>query len=103
MAYIGFKKLAKKIGAGAAANIGRKKYGKKKFQSAAAKGKKLKGAKTKKEDMKKKPSLKANFKAKAKANSKKVRGSSAKKTGNKPPKGGVYAKAIKRNKSANKK
>lgn len=47
MAYVGFKKLAKKLGGGKkgaaiAASIGRKKYGKKKFQSAAAKGKSLK-------------------------------------------------------------
>lgn len=39
--YIGFDKLAKKVGAGTAAEIGRKKYGKDKFQAAAAKGKKL--------------------------------------------------------------
>lgn len=52
MAYVGFKKLKKKIqssgksakSAGAiAASTGRKKYGKKKFQAAAAKGKKMKG------------------------------------------------------------
>ncbi len=49
MAYVGFKKLEKKIekrgdvrDAGAvAASIGREKYGKEKFQRAAAKGKKL--------------------------------------------------------------
>jgi hypothetical protein len=57
MAYVGFKKLKNKIkrsgksdeAAGAiAATIGRKKYGKKKFQTAAAKGKKMKGMKKKK-------------------------------------------------------
>jgi hypothetical protein len=38
-----FKKLAKKVGSKAlAAYIGRKKYGKKKFQAMAAKGKKRK-------------------------------------------------------------
>jgi hypothetical protein len=47
MAYVGFKKLAKKLGgdkkgAAIAASIGRKKYGKKKMQTAAAKGKSLK-------------------------------------------------------------
>ena len=41
--YVGFKKLAAKVGAGAAAAIGRKKYGKEKFQKAAAEGKKMKG------------------------------------------------------------
>ena len=52
MAYIGFKKLANKVGGAVAASIGRKKYGKKKFQEAAAKGKKLKGASpAKKTDM----------------------------------------------------
>ena len=45
MAYEGFDKLAAKVGPAVAASIGRKKYGKKKFQNAAAKGKKLKGAK----------------------------------------------------------
>jgi hypothetical protein len=52
--YVGFKKLktqiAKKGGVrdpgAVAAAIGRKKYGKKRFQAAAAKGKKLKGAPT---------------------------------------------------------
>jgi len=57
MAYVGFKKLKSKLqksgksakAAGAiAATIGRKKYGKKKFQTAAAKGKKMKGMKKKK-------------------------------------------------------
>lgn len=53
MAYAGFKKLAKKLGGGKkgaaiAASIGRKKYGKKKFQEAAAKGKKMRGMKPKK-------------------------------------------------------
>ena len=47
MAYIGFKKLSKKLGGGKkgdaiAATIGRKKYGKKKFQKAAASGTKMK-------------------------------------------------------------
>ncbi len=42
MPYVGFKKLAKKVGsAKLAAWIGRKKYGKKKFQKAAAQHKKL--------------------------------------------------------------
>ena len=53
MAYMGFQalqgKLAKKYGgeraARIAASIGRKKYGKKKFQKAAAEGKKMKGMK----------------------------------------------------------
>lgn len=52
MAYLGFNKLKAKVAKGGASNpgavaaaIGRKKYGKKKFQAAAAKGKKLKGAK----------------------------------------------------------
>jgi hypothetical protein len=45
--YIGFDKLAAKVGGGEkgaaiAASIGRKKYGKKKFQQAASKGKKMK-------------------------------------------------------------
>ena len=44
MAYIGFDKLAAKVGPAVAASIGRKKYGKKKFDKAAAKGKKLRGA-----------------------------------------------------------
>lgn len=51
MAYIGFSKLKSEIAAkggvrnpgAVAAAIGRKKYGKKKFQAAAAKGKKMKG------------------------------------------------------------
>lgn len=49
--YIGFKKLKGKLAhekgvedpGALAASIGRKKYGKKRFQRAAAKGKKLKG------------------------------------------------------------
>lgn len=49
MAYVGFKKLEGEIAAkgnvrdagAVAASIGRKKYGKKKFQAAAAKGKSL--------------------------------------------------------------
>lgn len=52
MAYVGFKKLTaqlKKKGvrnpAAVAASIGRKKYGKKKFQEYAAKGKKMRGVK----------------------------------------------------------
>ena len=57
MAYVGFKNLKSKLqksgksakAAGAiAATIGRNKYGKKKFQTAAAKGKKMKGMKKKK-------------------------------------------------------
>jgi hypothetical protein len=48
MPYMGFKKLAKKVGSSKlAAWIGRKKYGKKKFQKAAAQHKKLKGYKGK--------------------------------------------------------
>lgn len=53
--YIGFDKLKSKVAKGGAkdpgavaASIGRKKYGKGKFQKAAAKGKKMKGAKPKK-------------------------------------------------------
>jgi len=55
MSYVGFQKLKAKIakrggvrnpGAVAAA-IGRKKYGKKRFQQAAAKGKKMRGMKRK--------------------------------------------------------
>ena len=45
--YIGFKKLAKKTSPAIAAAIGRKKYGKKAFQKAAAKGKKMRGMKKK--------------------------------------------------------
>ncbi len=52
MAYLGFAKLEKKVAAGGAKNpgavaaaIGRKKYGKAKFQKAAAKGVSLKSAK----------------------------------------------------------
>lgn len=56
MAYVGFNKLKKSIqskgksakAAGAiAASIGRKKYGKRKFQEAASKGKKMRGMKPK--------------------------------------------------------
>ena len=43
--YIGFKALAAKVGPGAAAAIGRKKYGKAKFDHAAATGTKMKGMK----------------------------------------------------------
>ena len=51
MAYVGFSKLKSEIAAkggvrnpgAVAAAIGRKKYGKKKFQSAAAKGVKMRG------------------------------------------------------------
>ena len=54
--YVGFDKLKKKIAAkggvsdpgAVAAAIGRKKYGKKKFQKHASKGKKMKGVKPKK-------------------------------------------------------
>jgi hypothetical protein len=53
MAFMGFDKLKKKLGkkkgiedpGALAASIGRKKYGKKKFQKAAAKGEKMKGMK----------------------------------------------------------
>jgi hypothetical protein len=52
MAYVGFNKLKAKVAAGGAKNpgavaaaIGRKKYGKKKFQKAAAKGEKMKSMK----------------------------------------------------------
>lgn len=55
MAYVGFKKLTSELAKkgvkdpkALAAAIGRKKYGKAKFQEAAAKGKSLKGAKPKK-------------------------------------------------------
>ena len=52
MAYMGFEKLEHKLKSqgkseasaeAIAASVGRKKYGKKKFQSAAAKGKKMHG------------------------------------------------------------
>ena len=50
MAYVGFDKLKAKLAAkgvrspgGLAASIGKKKYGAKKFNAAAAKGKKLGG------------------------------------------------------------
>lgn len=52
MAYEGFDKLKGKLAkqgvenpGGLAASIGRKKYGKEKFQKSAAKGKKMKGMK----------------------------------------------------------
>lgn len=55
MAYVGFAKLKSKLASkgaknpGAlAASIGRAKYGKKKFNTAAAKGKSLRGTKAKK-------------------------------------------------------
>jgi hypothetical protein len=56
MSYIGFKKLsgklAKKYGMKRAkaisASIGRKKYGRKAFQKAAARGKKMRGMKRRK-------------------------------------------------------
>jgi hypothetical protein len=54
MAYVGFDKLKGKLAkkgvrspGGLAASIGRKKYGKKKFQKAAAKGKSMRGMKAK--------------------------------------------------------
>lgn len=54
MAYMGFNKLTKELTKkgvrdpkALAASIGRKKYGKKKFQEAAAKGKSLNGKKGK--------------------------------------------------------
>lgn len=54
MAYVGFNKLKAQIAAkgkvrnpgAVAAAIGRKKYGKKRFQKAASKGQKLRGAPT---------------------------------------------------------
>jgi hypothetical protein len=54
--YVGFEKLKKSIAAkggvknpgAVAAAVGRKKYGKAKFQKAAAKGKKMRGVKPKK-------------------------------------------------------
>lgn len=50
MAYVGFKKMVKGgMSPALAAHIGRKKYGKKRFQKAAAKGKKMKGMPTAKE------------------------------------------------------
>ena len=55
MAYQGFKAVEKSVAASGARNpgavaaaIGRKTYGKKKFQEAAAKGKKMKDVKPKK-------------------------------------------------------
>ena len=45
MAYIGFDKLAAKTSPAIAASIGRKKYGAKKFNKAAASGKKMRGMK----------------------------------------------------------
>jgi hypothetical protein len=55
MAYVGFKKLTSELAKkgvrdpkALAAAIGRKKYGKAKFQEAAAKGKSLRNAKPKK-------------------------------------------------------
>lgn len=66
--YTGFKKLAGSLegkvrNPGAvAASIGRKKYGKAKFQKAAAEGKKMKGMKPKKKAKKGKTvSLKAQM------------------------------------------
>lgn len=54
MAYVGFKKLSKKLASkgvrdpdAVAAAIGRKKYGAKKFQKAAASGKSMRGMKGK--------------------------------------------------------
>lgn len=54
MAYVGFQKLAEKLASqgvknpkGAAAAIGRKKFGKAKFQKAAAEGKSMRGMKPK--------------------------------------------------------
>jgi hypothetical protein len=48
MAYVGFDKLAAKTSPAIAASIGRKKYGKAKFQAAAAKGESMKGMAPKK-------------------------------------------------------
>ena len=45
MAYVGFAKLAAKTSPAIAASIGRKKYGKAKFQRAAAEGKSMRGMK----------------------------------------------------------
>lgn len=55
MAYVGFNKLKAKIAkrggvrnpGAVAASIGRKKYGKRRFQKAAARGKKMRGMKPK--------------------------------------------------------
>ena len=53
MAYVGFEKLKSKLAGhvdnpgAVAASIGRKKYGKKKFQHAAATGHKMRGMKAK--------------------------------------------------------
>jgi len=44
--YMGFKKLAAETSPGVAAYVGRKKYGKKKFQEAAAQGKKMNKSET---------------------------------------------------------
>lgn len=59
MAYMGFKAVEASAAAGGAKNpgavaasIGRKKYGKGKFQKFAAKGKKMKGVKPKKKGKK---------------------------------------------------
>ena len=71
MAYEGFKKLAAETSPAIAASIGRKKYGKKKFQKAASEGKKLKGAKPKAKYADGRSTRSGKMMAKAKANSKK--------------------------------
>ncbi len=45
MAYIGFKALAAKTSPAIAASIGRKKYGAKRFNKAAAEGRSMRGMK----------------------------------------------------------
>jgi len=45
MAYVGFSKLAAKTSPAIAASIGRRKYGAKKFNRAAAQGKSMRGMK----------------------------------------------------------
>ena len=71
MAYEGFDKLAAKTSPAIAASIGRKKYGKKKFQKAASEGKKLEGAKPASKYPSGKSTRYGKMMAKAKANSKK--------------------------------
>ena len=71
MAYVGFKKLAAETSPAIAASIGRKKYGKKKFDKAASEGKKLKGAKPASKYASGKSTRSGKMMAKAKANSQK--------------------------------
>lgn len=68
MAYIGFKKLAAKTSPAIAASIGRKKYGKKKFQKAAKEGKTMENEKPLQEGgtVKRNPALNPDSKVLAK-------------------------------------